>query len=136
MELIKTKPIELSLKIVMTLILIQTLFFKFTASPESVYIFTKLDAEPFGRISSGIIELIASFLVFYHRTKIYGFLLIFGTMTVALLSHIFVLGIVIMNDGGLLFILGSFCFIVSGYFCFKYKNDFTPFIKPIKKNGL
>jgi putative oxidoreductase len=120
----KTINLQLILKVILAIILLQTLFFKFTASPESVYIFTKLDAEPFGRISSGIIELIASFLLFFKRTKFYAAITIFGTMAVALLSHLFVLGIEIMNDGGTLFLLACVCFFTSGYLAFKYKNDF------------
>ncbi|WP_136668033.1 DoxX family protein [Flavobacterium sp. H122] len=128
--------LQLVVKIVLAIILLQTLFFKFTASPESVYIFTKLNAEPVGRISSGIIELIASFLLFFKRTKFYAAIVIFGTMTVALLSHLFVLGIEIMNDGGTLFLLACVCFVISGYLVFRYKNDFIKHInlfKPTRK---
>lgn len=128
----KTINVQLILKIILAFILLQTLFFKFTASPESVYIFTKLDAEPFGRISSGIIELCASFLLFFRRTKFYAAGIVFGTMTVAILSHLFVLGIEIRNDGGTLFILACICFAISGYFVWKYKNDFIKNTNPFK----
>lgn len=128
--------INFVLKVILAIILLQTLFYKFTASPESVYIFTKLNAEPVGRISSGIIELITSFLLFFNRTKFYASIMILGTMAVALLSHIFVLGIEIMNDGGTLFILGCICFILSTYFSLLYKNDFINDIQQLKTRSL
>lgn len=128
----KTINILLLLKVILAIILLQTLFFKFTASAESVYIFQQLDAEPFGRISSGIIELIASFLLFFRRTKFYAAIVILGTMTVAVLSHVFVLGIEIMNDNGTLFFLACFCLAVSGYIAFRYKNDFINDSNPFK----
>ena len=49
-------------------ILLQTLFFKFTAAPESVYIFTTVGLEPWGRIGSGIAELIAAILILIPAT--------------------------------------------------------------------
>lgn len=120
------------LKLALAAILLQTLFFKFTASPESVYIFSKLDVEPVGRFFSAIIELIASFLLFYHRTKFYASVVIFATMTVALLSHLFILGIEIMGDGGILFALACSCFLISGAFALLYKNDFLADVKRFK----
>ena len=55
------------LRIVSAAILLQTLYFKFTGAPESIYIFTKVGAEPWGRIGSGIIELIAAILLLTPR---------------------------------------------------------------------
>ena len=92
-------------KLVAVIILLQTLYFKFTAAPESVYIFSTLGIEPFGRIGSGIVELIASILILIPRTTLLGAVLGFATMLGAIFSHIFVLGIEIQNDGGTLFVL-------------------------------
>lgn len=92
-------------KLTAVVILLQTLYFKFSAAEESVYIFQTLGIEPFGRIGAGIIELIASILILIPRTTLLGALLGVGTMLGALFSHIFVLGIVVQNDGGTLFIL-------------------------------
>ncbi|MDI9312955.1 MAG: hypothetical protein QM535_22280 [Limnohabitans sp.] len=128
----KNSKINFVLKIALAIILLQTLFYKFTASPESVYIFSKLNAEPLGRISSGIVELFTSFLLFFNRTKFYASVVILCTMLVALFSHIFVLGIEIMNDGGTLFILGCICFILSAYFSILYKDDFINNIHQLK----
>src|SRR6266404_6504273 len=84
-------------------ILLQTLFFKFTAAPESVYIFTKVGLEPWGRIGSGIAELIAAILILIPATTWLGAGLALAVMAGAIFSHLTVLGVVVMNDGGLLF---------------------------------
>ena len=87
------------------IILLQTLFFKFTAAPESVYIFTKVGLEPWGRIGSGVVELIAAVLLFVPRLHWLGAALAIGVLAGAIVSHLTVLGIVVMNDAGLLFFL-------------------------------
>lgn len=86
-------------------ILLQTLFFKFTAAPESVYIFTKVGLEPWGRIGSGVVELIAAVLLFTPRLHWLGAAMAIGVLAGAIVSHLTILGIVVMNDGGLLFFL-------------------------------
>lgn len=111
------------LKVIVAVILLQTLYFKFSASPESVYIFKKLGMEPFGRIGSGIVELIASILLFVDTTKFYAALTIVGTMLGAIISHIFILGIEVMNDGGTLFILAVIALISSAILTISYASD-------------
>jgi uncharacterized membrane protein YphA (DoxX/SURF4 family) len=95
-------------------ILLQTLFFKFTGAEESVYIFTRVGAEPWGRIGSGIVELIASVMLLTPALAPIGALLTLGTMSGAILSHLTLLGIEIMGDGGLLFGLAVSAFVSSG----------------------
>jgi uncharacterized membrane protein YphA (DoxX/SURF4 family) len=94
-------------------ILLQTLFFKFTAAEESVYIFTALGAEPWGRIGSGIVELIASVLLLVPATASLGAIAALGVMAGAILSHLIVLGIEVKGDGGLLFGLALIVFVCS-----------------------
>ncbi|MDW8849390.1 DoxX family protein [Flavobacterium sp. MMLR14_040] len=101
----KRKKIIWFLRIVASSILLQTLFFKFSGAEESVYIFSKLGMEPYGRIGSGIVELIAATLILIPKTTWMGALLACGIMTGAILSHLFILGIAVENDGGLLFVL-------------------------------
>lgn len=91
-------------------ILLQTLFFKFTAAPESVYIFTTLGMEPWGRIGTGVVELIASVLLLTPRTVPWGAMLALGVMSGAIMGHLTKLGIVVMDDGGLLFALALIVF--------------------------
>lgn len=99
-----------SLSILVAFILVQTLYFKFTGAPESVYLFTKLGIEPWGRIGTGVFELIASLLILIPSTRIYGAILGAGLMTGAIASHLFVIGITSAGDGGLLFVLACVVF--------------------------
>ena len=90
-------------RIVAALILFQTLFFKFSASAESVYIFTKVGIEPWGRIGIGILELIASVLLLISATAWIGAGLALGLMVGAIGMHLTMLGIEVQGDGGYLF---------------------------------
>jgi hypothetical protein len=90
-------------RIVAAVILLQTLFFKFSAAPESVYIFTKLGLEPWGRIGSGVVELIAAILLFVPGLTWLGAGLALGVIGGALMSHLTLLGIEVQGDHGLLF---------------------------------
>ena len=95
-------------------ILAQTLFFKFTGAEESKFIFTTLGAEPWGRVVSGCAELLAIILLLAPRTVTLGALLALGVMTGAIGAHLTKLGIVVQNDGGLLFGLALTVFACSG----------------------
>ena len=99
------KIITLLCRVVAAVILLQTLFFKFTAAPESVYIFTKVGLEPWGRIGSGVVELFAALLLFVPGYHWLGAIVAIGVLAGAIASHLTILGIVVMDDGGLLFIL-------------------------------
>ncbi|HKQ48950.1 MAG TPA: DoxX family protein [Phycisphaerae bacterium] len=101
------------LQFVVAVILFQTLFFKFTAAEESVYIFTKLGMEPWGRIGSGLAELVAGILLLVPRTVICGSLVALGVISGAIVSHLTQLGIVVQGDGGLLFGLALVVFASS-----------------------
>ncbi len=105
------KRLLLALRLVVAAILLQTLYFKFTGAPESKFIFGTLGVEPWGRIFSGVVELVASVLLLIPATQILGAALGLGVMIGAILSHIFVLGIVIQGDGGLLFSLACVVFV-------------------------
>jgi hypothetical protein len=106
------------LRLAVAVILLQTLFFKFTGAEESVYIFSTLGAEPWGRIGSGLVELAASVLLLVPRTVVLGALLSMGTMAGAILSHVTVLGIDVMGDGGLLFVMAVVAFVSSAAIVF------------------
>ncbi len=92
------------LRILAAVIMLQTLYFKFSGAEESVYIFSQLGMEPWGRIGIGIMELIASLLILYPRTTGLGALLGIWLMCGAIFFHLTKLGIVVMDDGGQLFI--------------------------------
>jgi hypothetical protein len=117
------------LKLVATIIMLQTLFFKFTASPESVYIFSTLGLEPVGRIGIGVLELVASILILVPATTIYGAILGAGLMGGALMSHFTKLGIVVMDDGGQLFIYALLVLISCGLLALNYREKVYDLIK-------
>ena len=102
-----------ALQLIVAGILLQTLFFKFTGAAESVYIFSTLGAEPWGRIGSGVVELIAAILLLYPATITIGAILALGVIAGAIVSHLTVLGIEIQGDGGLLFFLALAVFVSS-----------------------
>ena len=109
-------------RIVAAVILLQTLYFKFSGAPESVYIFTKVGLEPWGRIGSGVAELIAAVLLLVPRFTWLGAVLALGVIGGAIMSHLTVLGIVVMNDGGLLFGLALAVAICSAILIFIYRR--------------
>lgn len=113
-----TKSIlSLILRLVPAIILLQTLCFKFSAAPESVFIFEQLGLEPWGRIGLGVAELIIAILILVPRTTWLGALLGIGIMAGAIFSHVTQLGVVVQNDGGTLFILALvtliFCMVLA-----------------------
>ena len=99
--------------VIAALILLQTLFFKFTAHPDSVLLFTTLGLEPFGRIGIGVAELIAAILLIVPKTRGIGAVLSIGLMFGAIFSHLTKLGIVFNNDGGALFTLAVITLVAS-----------------------
>jgi uncharacterized membrane protein YphA (DoxX/SURF4 family) len=122
-ELTKTEVVVAWIcRIVAATILLQTLFFKFSAAPESVYIFTKVGIEPWGRIGSGIVELIAAILLFVPGLTWLGAGLALGVIGGAILSHLSVLGIEVQGDHGLLFGLALVVAVCSAILLFIYRR--------------
>lgn len=102
-------------RILAAIIMLQTLYFKFTASPESVYIFTAVGMEPWGRIGVGVIELIASIFILITATAWLGAGLALGLMAGAIGMHLTLLGIDVQNDGGQLFLYAVIVLVCSLY---------------------
>jgi hypothetical protein len=96
-----------ALRLIVAVILLQTLFFKFSAAKESIYIFSTLGAEPWGRISSGVFELIASILLLIPSTLTIGAAMALAATGSAILFHLTRLGIALteVGDHGELFAL-------------------------------
>ena len=117
-------------RVVAAIILVQTLYFKFTGAPESVYIFTKVGAEPVGRIGSGVVELIAAVLLFVPRYTWLGAALACGVMFGAIGSHLTLLGIEVMGDGGLLFAMACIVFACCLFVLWVEKSK-IPFVGAI-----
>ncbi|MFN0188460.1 MAG: DoxX family protein [Bacteroidia bacterium] len=118
----KFKYLDVTAKGVASFIMLQTLYFKFSASPESVYIFSTLGMEPLGRIGTGVGELIASALLLIPRTTWLGALGAIGLMSGAIFFHFTKLGIEVMNDGGQLFIYACLVLLCAGYLLIRNKQ--------------
>ena len=122
----------LSTRIVVAAILLQTLFFKFTGAEESVFIFSTLGAEPWGRWLSGFAELAAAVLLLIPATQLFGALVSLMIISGAILSHLLILGIIVQNDGGLLFGLAVTVFIGSLMILFFNRQQLVQKIMAIK----
>ncbi len=118
------------LRIIPAAILLQTLYFKFSAAPESVYIFETLGLEPVGRIASGVAELIAAILLLIPRTTWLGALLGLGVISGAIFSHLTQLGIEVQGDGGLLFALAVVVFVCCAILVWLHRQQ-VPILKKL-----
>lgn len=87
-----TSIISIILRVIISILLGQTLYFKFTGAEESVDLFTKLGMEPWGRYGTGVAELAAIVLILYPKTIVYGAAVAAGLMVGALGSHVQTLG--------------------------------------------
>jgi uncharacterized membrane protein YphA (DoxX/SURF4 family) len=117
-------------RIVAAVILLQTLYFKFTGAEESVYIFTKIGLEPWGRYASGVAELFAAVLLLFPRTVWLGAVIAAGVMFGAIGSHLTKLGIVVKDDGGLLFALAIIVFACALLALFLHRRQ-LPFAEKV-----
>src|SRR5262245_16917105 len=114
-------------RIAAAVILLQTLYFKFTGAEESVYIFTKVGLEPWGRYASGVAELFAAALLLFPRTAWLGAVIAAGVMVGAIGSHLTKLGIVVKDDGGLLFALAVIVLVAALVTLFIHRRQ-IPFV--------
>ena len=116
------------LRAVAAVILLQTLFFKFTGARESVYIFSTLGLEPWGRIGSGVAELIAAVLMLWPGSVVLGAMLSLGVITGAIVSHLTKLGIALpaVGDRGELFALAVTVFLCSAAVLIIHRRDVVP----------
>ena len=117
------KYIPLALRLIVAIILIQTLRFKFTAHPDSVYIFKTVGLEPTGRILTGIAELIAGALLLLKRTVWLGALMTLGIIGGAIFMHLTKLGIEVNGDKGILFFTALITFSLSAIILYLYRKD-------------
>lgn len=133
----RMKVLSWVLQAVVAVILLQTLFFKFTGAPESVYIFTKVGAEPWGRIASGVFELIAAALLLFPRTVVFGALMSLGVISGAIFSHLTKLGIALteIGDRGELFALALVVFVGSAAVLFIRRRELPFFGSVLSKEA-
>lgn len=102
-------------RLLAALVMLQTLYFKFSGAPESVYIFTTVGMEPWGRFGVGIMELIAAVLLLIPATAWLGAGIALGLMVGAIGMHLTLLGIEVNHDGGYLFFLAVVVSVCSLY---------------------
>ena len=123
---------ERVLSFVAAIILLQTLYFKFTAHPSSFALFTQLGIEPWGRIATGILELVAGVVLLFRSVSFHGALLAFGIMAGAIISHIAKLGIKFQGDYSL-FIMAVIVFVSSILIMILRKEDILNFVEESEK---
>lgn len=129
----KTKTIlSWALRLTVAIILLQTLYYKFTAHPDSVHIFTALGVEPWGRIGLGIVELISAILILHPKTKTIGMLISLGIILGAVFSHFLVLGINVSNDGGGLFTLAIIVLLACSLYLFLHFEEVKAILRKLK----
>jgi uncharacterized membrane protein YphA (DoxX/SURF4 family) len=119
------------LRLVAAYFMLQTLYFKFTGAEESIYIFSTLGMEPWGRIGTGVMELIASALILWPRTTHLGALLGLGLMSGAIFFHLTKLGIDVKGDGGLLFYYALSVFISCAILVIAFRERFFMLFKKV-----
>ena len=105
------KYLFIFLRVLAAIIMLQTLYFKFTGHEDSVQLFSTLEMEPWGRIGTGIVELIASILLFIPGRVWIGAMLGLGTMSGAIFFHLTKIGINFREDGGALFSMAMITFV-------------------------
>ncbi len=124
-----------AVRIVAAIIMLQTLYFKFTASEESVFIFSTVGMEPWGRIAVGVLELVASVLILINFTAWLGALLALGLMAGAIMMHFTILGIEVKGDGGQLFLYALIVAICSSIILFVNKSTVLDSIKRLSSKA-
>jgi len=125
------KYFPIVLKLIAVVIMLQTLFFKFSGAQQSIDLFTTIagENEAYLRVGTGVLELIASFLLFVPKKTWLGALLTIGLMGGALLSHFSILGIAHNNDGGMLFTGAAITFLAGVILLILYKKE-IPVMRP------
>lgn len=122
----------LVLRILVAFILVQTLYYKFSAHPDSVHIFETVGMEPWGRIGIGILELIAAVLLLIPKTVWLGAALALGIISGAVMMHLTLLGIDVQGDGGKLFYMAVFVMLNSAYILWKKRQDAFDFLASLR----
>lgn len=122
------------LRIIAAVIMLQTLYFKFSGAEESVYIFTQMQIEPWGRYATGMAELIAALLILYKPSTAIGAILTIGIMSGAIFSHLFVLGIEVKNDHGLLFTYALAVWVAALFLLWFNKRQISYFLHQLFLN--
>lgn len=128
----KKQVLSLTLRLIAAIIMLQTLYYKFSGAEESIYIFSKLGIEPWGRIGIGIAELIASILLLIPFTILLGAALTIGLMVGAIFAHITKLGIIVQNDNALLFVYACIVLLCAITITILHKENLKLIVQKLK----
>src|SRR6516225_1889830 len=114
-----------ALRLIVVVIPLQTLFFKFSAARESVYIFSTLGVEPWGRIGSGVFELIAAALLLIPATVLPGAAMAMAATGGAIFFHLTKLGVALtpVGDNGELFALAVVVTLCSAALLLMHRQE-------------
>lgn len=116
------------LRVIAAVIMLQTLYFKFTAHPQSVHLFSELGMEPWGRIGTGVVECVASLLILYPRTTGIGATIGAGLMAGAIFFHLTKLGIKFDGDY-VLFMYAVVAFACCAILAVIYRSQLIRLVK-------
>ncbi|WP_425389463.1 DoxX family protein [Ekhidna sp.] len=101
----KTKDlVHIIPRLIVAIILAQTLPFKFSGSEESVWIFEQIGWEPWGRYLIASIETVSTIFLLTNY-YIIGAIISLSIISAANFLHFTKLGFIVNDDGGTLFIL-------------------------------
>lgn len=117
--------ISVILRLTAAALMVQTLYFKFSGAEESIYIFSQVGIEPWGRYATGVAELMASILLLLPSTIILGAFMAIGIMFGAVATHLFILGIEVKGDGGQLFLYAMIVLVASAVLVFMHSDQVT-----------
>lgn len=117
-----SRILDWALRLIPAAILAVALPAKFLADPGAVAMFTRLGAEPSGRLATGVFEAIAVLLLLLPGATIYGALLTGGLMSGAILSHLAVIGIAPDGDPSM-FVMAATAFVTAGALAWRRRRE-------------
>lgn len=92
--------INFIIRFIVAVILLQSLYFKFSAHPQAVHIFSTLGVDPWGRYLLGGAELLIGLGLLIPKTAVLTLFSAIGLMIGAVMTHVFTpVGIVVEWDG-------------------------------------
>lgn len=119
----KSLSINSMLTVIITIIVLQSVYFKFTGGAEMVYVFRALNVEPFGRYLSALMEFAACMLLYFQKTRLLGATLTMFLMLLAMLAHFCFLGLEVLGDAAIMFMLALMTFSLSSILIYRYRED-------------
>ena len=92
------------------------------------------ELEAYGRIGSGVVELFAVILLLTPSKAWLGSIIALGTISGAIMGHLTMLGILVKDDGGLLFALAITVFVLSSVVLLIHRRE-LPIVGQVFSNS-